>query len=124
MARSVLLTVGYISKVKLALLLLCGCATAPKLLLERADARARNHDLPGALKLYDRVAARKDARTADQLQALLDGADVFDRLEDGAGARKRLERAITLEAPGLTEKAMFYLGEHVQKSDRPRALNL
>jgi hypothetical protein len=110
--------------VRLALLFLCGCAAAPKIVLERADARARNNDLAGALKLYDQVAARKDARVADQLQALLDGADVCDRLEDPAGARKRLERGVTLEARGLTEKAMFYLAEHVQQGDRPRALNL
>jgi hypothetical protein len=106
------------------LVLLCACAVAPKLMLERADARARASDLHGALQLYDRVAARKDAKVAEKLQALLDGGDVCDRLDDGAGASARLERAITLEAPGLTEKAMFYLAEHIRKSDRPRALNL
>src|SRR5579859_4608734 len=106
------------------LVLLVACATVPKLVLEKADARARGNDLHGALELYDRVAARKDAKTAEQLQALLDGADVCDRLEDFDGARARLERGITLEAPGLTEKAMFYLAEHLRKSDRPRAMNL
>jgi hypothetical protein len=101
-----------------------GCAVAPKIVLERADRKARDNDLHGALVLYDGVAARKDSKPPEKLQALLDAADVCDRLEDFGGARSRLERAVTVEAPGLTEKAMFYLAEHVQKSDRPRALNL
>jgi len=103
---------------------LAGCAAAPKLMLERADARARAEDLRGALKLYDQVAARKDARAADKLQALIDGADVCDRLQDPGAARERLEKAITLEAPGRTEKAMYYLAEHLKRLDRARALNL
>jgi hypothetical protein len=110
-------------KIVLLALWLAGCA-APKLMLEQADKRARENDLHGALKLYDRVAARKDARPRDQVQALLDGADVCDRLEDSGCARKRLERAITIDALGLTEKAMFYLAEHLRRSDRPRAMNL
>jgi hypothetical protein len=108
----------------LVLVLLSACAVAPKIVLERADARARNEDLHGALQLYDQVVARKDARVADRVQALLDGADVCDRLHDGVAARARLERAIQLEAPGLTEKAMFYLAEHLRAEDRARALNL
>jgi hypothetical protein len=104
--------------------LLVACAVAPKLVLERADARARANDLRGALELYDKVAARKDAKVAEKLQGLLDGADVCDRLQDDGGARARLERAINMEAPGLTEKAMFYLAEHIRRSDRPRAMNL
>jgi hypothetical protein len=105
-------------------LIFLGCATAPPLILEKADKRARENDLPGALKLYDRVAARKDARPRDQVQALLDGADVCDRMGDSNGARTRLERGMAIEAPGLTEKAMYYLAEHIRMSDRARALNL
>jgi hypothetical protein len=108
----------------LAVLLITSCAAAPKLMLERADARARAQDFAGALKLYDQVAARKDAKPAEKVQALLDGAEVSDHLKDDAGARARLERAMTLEVPGLTEKAMFYLAEHVKTNDRPRAMNL
>jgi hypothetical protein len=108
----------------LVLVLLAGCAAAPKMVLERADERARAQDFSGALKLYDQVAARKDARVPEKAQALLDGAEVCDHLKDDAGARARLERAMSLEAPGLTEKAMFYLAEHVKASDRPRAMNL
>jgi hypothetical protein len=106
------------------LVLLAGCAVAPRIALERADARARNADLHGALALYDQVVGRKDARAGDRLQALLDGADVCDRLSDPAGARARLERAILVDAPGLTEKAMFYLAEHIRGEDRARSLNL
>jgi len=106
------------------LLLLAGCVIAPQLVLERADARARNDDLAGALKLYDQVAARNDASVKNKLQALIDGAEMCDRLKDDGGARSRLERAILLEAPGLTEKAMFYLAEHIRANDRARALNL
>jgi hypothetical protein len=106
------------------LVLASGCATTPKLVLERADRHAREDDLAGALQLYDRVAARKDSRAQDQLQALLDGAEVCDRMKNPEGARARLERGITIDAPGLTEKAMYYLAEHVKDSDHARALNL
>jgi hypothetical protein len=100
------------------------CATAPKLQLERADKLARDGELPRALLVYDRVVGRKDASVAEKLQGLLDGADVCDRLNDPDGARARLERGIALEAPGLTEKALYYLAEHTRAADRARALNL
>ncbi len=105
-------------------LLLAGCAVTPRLVLERADARARDNDLAGARKLYDQVTARKDSSVGDKLQALIDAADVSDRLNDADGARARLEHGILMEAPGLTEKALFYLAEHIRATDRARSLNL
>jgi hypothetical protein len=107
-----------------AVFFLDGCAVVPKIVLEHADARARDNDFPRALKLYDEVAARKDSTAKEKLQALLDGADVCDRMKDDAGAQQRLERGILLEWPGLTERAMFYLAEHIRGADRPRAMNL
>jgi hypothetical protein len=105
-------------------LFLVACAAAPKIVLEHADARARDNDLGRALALYDQVAGRKDSTVKEKLQALLDGADVCDRLKDDPGAQKRLEKGILLEEPGLTERAMFYLAEHIRGSDRARAMNL
>ncbi len=105
-------------------LFLLGCVVAPQLVLERADARAREDDLPRALKLYDQVATRKDSTVKQKLQALLDGADVCDRMHDDGGAQSRLEKGILLESPGLTERAMFFLAEHIRASDRARAMNL
>jgi hypothetical protein len=106
------------------LVLLVAACAGPKLQLERADKLAREGELQRALQLYDRVAARKDAPVAAKLQGLLDGADVCDRLNDPDGARARLERGITMESPGLTEKALYYLAEHTRADDRARALNL
>ena len=105
-------------------LILAACAAAPAVVIKRADERAQKDDLKGALVLYDQVARRKDTAPHDRAQALLDGAQLADRLHDPEGARTRLERASQIDTPGLTEEALFYLAEHLRGSDHARALNL
>jgi hypothetical protein len=101
-----------------------------------AACHAKPPDLGGAFQMmehghpadarreYDAIAQRKDATPAEKVRALVGAALASDRMEDAAGARDRLERAITIDVPGVTEAALYYLAEHVKVTDRPRALNL
>lgn len=105
-------------------LLVAACAGSVPVALARADARLNSGAWHEALVAYDAVAARAMAGTADQVRALVGGAQACDHLDDAAGARARLERAAVREIPGVTEPAFYYLAEHVQGVDRARALNL
>jgi hypothetical protein len=100
------------------------CAPTAQVLIARGAGRAAENDWHGARDDYDRAAARKHASEAEHAQALLGAARACERLDDTAGARTRLERAITVEVPGTTELAMFELADLIRTSDRARALNL
>jgi hypothetical protein len=106
------------------LLLAAACAPSVPALLERGSLRAQHDDWRAARDSYDTAAARKDATVTERAQAWLGAARACERLEDEAGARARLERAVAADVPGVTEPALFYLAELVRPSDRARALNL
>jgi hypothetical protein len=103
---------------------LVGCTPAPRVALERAQARLAKGGVRDAVRELDAIAARRDATPAERTEALTTAALASDRLGDAAGARRRLERAIEHEVPGVTESALFYLAERLRVEDRGRALNL
>jgi len=112
-----------VSRLLPALALLAACHPKPPDLGGAFQLLQHGHPAD-ARRAYDAIAQRKDAAPAEKVRALIGGALASDHLEDPAGARERLERAILVEVPGVTESALYYLGEHLRAIDRPRALNL
>jgi hypothetical protein len=98
-----------------------GCARPPPVALAQA---ARQPQPSAALVAFDAIAARRDLSEAEQVQALVGAAHACDRLGNADGARRRLERAVAHEVPGVIEPVEFELAERLRDRDRARALNL
>jgi membrane-bound lytic murein transglycosylase B len=108
----------------LALVAAAGCAAAPPVALERAQAEAQAGRPARALQRFDAIAARKDVSDTDRIDAFMGAAHACDALQDVACARVRLERAVERDIPGKVEPALFELAERVVQEDRGRALSL
>jgi len=98
------------------------CLSAGALLTD-GKVRLAQHDLGAATRRFDEAAA-KTRSPAQRVEALTLAADTCEQGGDVAGARRRLEAAITPDIPGSSEPALYALARLLETSDRPRALNL
>jgi hypothetical protein len=108
----------------MVLMLLVACASTPRVALDHAKRQLSGGEARPALASYDGIAARAGISDDERLEALLGAAHACDRLNDPAGARERLERAVERDVPGKIEAVEFDLAERLRDRDRARALGL
>src|SRR5262249_46596776 len=95
-------------------LLLAACAPTPAALMKRGEAQMADGDPRSARISFDRGSRHEKATLEQQQRALLQAALAADRANDPEGCRERLERAIEIDVPGVTEVALFELAERIR----------